>query len=108
MLAKIKNLGSLAKQIWEIVSFILPIIPAIKRIAEWIEQLAEEAGENENAGEEKKKIVMNIIMEIYDTIDDVIDEEEESIPISRDNFEKHISNLIDIIVTALNTFNIFR
>lgn len=106
MLDRIRKFTALAKKVWEIVSFILSFLPAIRRIVEWVESIWKEAGENGD-GETKRELAMKVIMELYDIIDDVIDEEEESIPIGREKFKEHAGRLVDIVVYILNTLNIF-
>lgn len=99
MLAKIKGLTSLASQVWQIISFILPLMEAIKRITEWVQELDDEGKEKE-----EKDIIKNIVMELYDIINDVTDDD---LPIGRETFKRHLGNLIDLTMTVLKVFGIF-
>jgi len=101
MISRITKLGALASKVWGVVNFILPVIRGIGDILDYLEDISEV----EEDEERKKKAAIKIVMEIYDIIDDVT---EEDLPIPRDTFENHLERLVDVVGEAHRILGVFR
>ena len=86
----------------KVIGFLLGIVTAIKELVKIVEQ--EEPDDEQKRGEEKKKIVKELVLLIYDTVDEFV----EDLPISREAIENFVDKAIDIIVMLFNALNVFR
>lgn len=95
--------SSLAKQVWAIIEFLLPILRGLKDIIKILEE--EDPDDDNKNGAKKKEIAVKIILEIYDIVDESTDDD---LPIEKETLEKHLDGLIDFLVALFNAFNIFK
>lgn len=102
MLQKILSIRKAVQKAWDVIAFYIPLFELIVR---FLDLLREDEDEIEGVfDEEEKQALIDIMLELYDVIDEVIDEDEDSIPISKETFKKHLSNFIDIILKVKNIF----
>ena len=98
----LKNLTSLATKIWNIIAFILPILEGVGRVIMKVEEL--EPDDDVKRGKDKKEVVKEIILAIYDLVNDAVGED---LPISREKLAAFLDNVIDILVKIYNVFGSF-
>ncbi len=90
------------KQAKNVITFLLGILSALKNLIKLVE--SEEPDDNVKRGEKKKEIVMELIMLIYDTVEDLVGE----LPVKRKVVLGFVDKAIDVVVTLLNVMNVFR
>ena len=95
IIGKITQVSSVAKRIWSIVLFYLPILEGLLAVVELIKR--EEPDDGKDRDKEEREDIVKIIMIIYDTADEMIDPDEESIPVSREVFKKYVKDLISVV-----------
>lgn len=99
MLSQLSSIGS---KVAAVISFIIPLFKGAGEIAKHLEEL--EPDNNKKYGEQEREIAVDLLMAIYDIINDVT---EDDLPIARDTLKKFMGTLVDIAVKAYNLLNIF-
>ena len=85
-----------------IIGFLVGLIQGVIELIKVIEN--EEPEDDEKRGAQKKKYVIELVLIIYDIVEEVVGE----LPLKRDTVESFLDKAIDVLVTIMNVFNIFR